>query len=801
MALPTARVIALTPCGRPDARLVRAALHAGFPALLDLGADPSAARAALAELRELRGVGVRIGQAPMSPEDLPEGVDLVLLPAGADPAPWAPRTVLVEVTDVDQARAAVAAGADGLVATGWESGGVVGEETSFVLLQHLLAEVSVPIWVRGGLGPHAAAACVAGGAAGVVVDDPLLLTRECRAPGVLRDALPSMDGTETEVEDGVRLWRPRGRPSADPLPLGAGSAFAASLAREHRTVGGVLTAYTTTIDEDRRLARRLRPLAPDNALARRWGLRYPIAQGPMTRVSDRAAFAEAVCDAGGLAFLALSLMRGEAARSLLEDTAQRLAGRTWGVGILGFAPPELRREQLALLAEVRPPVVLIAGGRPSQARALEEQGIETWLHVPSPGLLSMYLAEGARRFVFEGRESGGHVGPRGSLALWEAQVEQLLRFDAVEEVSVLFAGGVHDGRSAAMVATLAAPLVARGARVGVLMGTAYLFTREAVETGAILPGFQEQARRCNRTTVLQTAPGHATRCVDSPYVRAFEAERRRLLAEGRDPQEVWAALETLNLGRLRIAAKGLVRRGDAIVPVDPDTQVRDGLFMVGQVAALHDELTTIAALHADVSEGSVRALRADDLPEPAVVAAPRRPRPVDVAIVGMACIYPDAPDLDAFWAHVLDGVDAIRDVPEERWSPRIFWDPESRGAEGGQTYARTGGWLPAIRFDPLAYGIPPRSLVSIEPVQLLALEVARRALADAGYDERSFDRDRTAVIFGAEAGTELAGAYGFRTLYRQYVGPLPPELDAVLPTFTEDTFPGVLANVIAGRIA
>ncbi len=57
------------------------------------------------------------------------------------------------------------------------------------------------------------------------------------------------------------------------------------------------------------------------------------------------------------------------------------------------------------------------------------------------------------------------------------------------------------------------------------------------------------------------------------------------------------------------------------------------------------------------------------------------------------------------------------------------------------------------------------------------------------------------MIFGAEAGTDLAGAYGFRAQYRQYAGVLPPALDAVLPRLTEDSFPGILSNVIAGRIA
>src|SRR5207237_332340 len=83
----------------------------------------------------------------------------------------------------------------------------------------------------------------------------------------------------------------------------------------------------------------------------------------------------------------------------------------------------------------RPPVALIAGGRPSQARALQARGTVTYLHVPSPGLLDLFLKDGARQFVFEGRECGGHVGPRTSFVLWEAQVERLLAFEAPEELS------------------------------------------------------------------------------------------------------------------------------------------------------------------------------------------------------------------------------------------------------------------------------------------------------------------------------------------------------------------------------
>ncbi|HEY4434022.1 MAG TPA: beta-ketoacyl synthase N-terminal-like domain-containing protein, partial [Candidatus Cybelea sp.] len=180
---------------------------------------------------------------------------------------------------------------------------------------------------------------------------------------------------------------------------------------------------------------------------------------------------------------------------------------------------------------------------------------------------------------------------------------------------------------------------------------------------------------------------------------------------------------------------------------------------------------------------------------------PARPA-LDVAIVGMASIFPKAPDLEQYWANILGGIDAITEVPIERWDPSVHWDPQSTGMRAGRrTPSKWGGFIPAIPFDALAYGIPPASLIGIEPVQLLALHVAPRALRDAGYAERSPYRERTAVVFGAEAGSDLAAAYNFRATFRSYFGEFPPELDAELPELTEDSFPGGLSNVIAGRIA
>ncbi|MDQ1651605.1 MAG: hypothetical protein QOI35_805, partial [Cryptosporangiaceae bacterium] len=827
-------VLGITPFAEPRAALVVAVERAGALGVLDLGRDPARAAAELAAVSRwwAGSFGVRIaGDYPIG---LPSAVDTVVLAPGTTVDPErlpAKCRVLAEVTSTAQARAAVAAGASGLIARGNEAGGPVGELTTFVLLQQLLGdpELGLPVWAAGGIGPHTAAAAVAGGAAGVVLDTQLALTSEVDLVPEVRAAIRAMDGSETMVIGGHRIYVRPDLPVAPPaevaarlgsaslrtqfLPIGQDGPLARTLADAHRTAGGVVQAVRASISSHLREAHQTRPLAPGSEFARRHGLGVPLAQGPMTRVSDRAAFADAVADGGGLPFLALALMPGHEVRALLEETSALLGDRPWGVGILGFVPPEIRAAQLEVVHEIRPGYALIAGGRPAQAAPLEAAGIATYLHVPSPGLLDRFLAEGARRFVFEGRECGGHVGPRASFPLWDQQIERLLDFGNrpaagtgfYPSLDVLFAGGIHDGRSAAMVSALSAPLASRGAAIGALMGTAYLFTEEAVSAGAIRPVFQAEALGCDRTVLLETSPGHAVRCAESDYVRAFRAAKDELSDAGIGHDEMWQRLEDLNLGRLRIASKGVVRRDGALTEIGEDVQRSDGMFMIGDAATLRSRTTTITALHREVTEGATAHLENAQAPSPErnkAIATDRGPAPDDVAIVGMACVLPGSADTASYWSAVTSGRDAVTEVPPDRWDPDVYYDATATGPDAGRrSISRWGGFLPPIPFDALAYGIPPASLAGIEPVQLLALEVSARALADAGYATRAFDRSRASVIFGAEAGTDLSSAYGFRSAYPAYLGDLPPELDEQLPRLTEDSFPGVLANVIAGRIA
>ena len=579
------------------------------------------------------------------------------------------------------------------------------------------------------------------------------------------------------------------------------------------TVGGIVGAIAAALPVHLRAAQETLPLDENSALAAAHGTRYPILQGPMTRVSDVAPFCDAVGAAGALPFLALALMRGPQVEALLQATADRMAGRPWGVGILGFVPPELRQEQLAVVRAFRPPFAIIAGGRPDQARQLEQEGIVTYLHVPSPNLLDLFLTSGARRFIFEGRECGGHVGPRSSFVLWESMIERLTaRIDSLDvnggDCHVVFAGGIHDARSAAMVAAMAGTLAQRGVKIGVLMGTAYLFTEEAVASGAIVEGFQREALSCNHTVLLETGPGHAIRCADTPFRLAFELRKRDLIQASRPAEELRQALEDLNLGRLRIASKGVNRpprygkqpEAPRYVQVAPDQQRAQGMYMLGQVAVLRDRLTTVADLHREVAAGGtafLRDLAVDDMPE-----AP--PRPSDVAIIGISTILPKAPTLQRYWHNIINKVNAIQEVPEERWRAADYFDPDRTKKD--RVYSKWGGFLEPILFDPTAYGIPPSAISSIEPAQLLTLEATRAALADAGYAERPFDREHTSVILGAGGGVgELGQLYGFRSLlptfFGEQAGDVVQQLGDTLPEWTEDSFAGILSNVAAGRVA
>src|SRR5439155_11746642 len=97
------------------------------------------------------------------------------------------------------------------------------------------------------------------------------------------------------------------------------------------------------------------------------------------------------------------------------------------------------------------------------------------------------------------------------------------------------------------------------------------------------------------------------------------------------------------------------------------------------------------------------------------------PEPAAIAIVGMSSLLPGASDLPTYWQNIMNKVDAITEVPASRWDWRLYYDPDRNAQD--KVYSRWDGFLPEIAFDPVTYGMPPNSLHSIEPFQLLTLHV------------------------------------------------------------------------------
>ncbi len=185
-------------------------------------------------------------------------------------------------------------------------------------------------------------------------------------------------------------------------------------------------------------------------------------------------------------------------------------------------------------------------------------------------------------------------------------------------------------------------------------------------------------------------------------------------------------------------------------------------------------------------------------------------RQVPIAIVGMGALMPGATDVASFWRCLIEGQDLITDVPEGRWLIDDHYDADPFAPD--RTYSRRGAFLPEVDFDPPAYGITPKAAAATDSTQMLALLVAEATLADIG-DLGGLDRERVSVILGASQlplAAHMANRLEhpvWRAALRRLGWPesqVTAACDAILEHYQpwqESSFPGLLSNVIAGRIA
>jgi len=186
---------------------------------------------------------------------------------------------------------------------------------------------------------------------------------------------------------------------------------------------------------------------------------------------------------------------------------------------------------------------------------------------------------------------------------------------------------------------------------------------------------------------------------------------------------------------------------------------------------------------------------------------------IPVAVIGMGALFPRSPGLNDYWRLIVNGNDAISEVPSSHWSAQDYYDPDPKRPD--HVYCTRGGFLSPFSFDPTEFGIPPASLEATDTSQLLGLVVAKMTLEDAGYGNgRKFDKDRASVILGVTGTQELVLPLGARLGFPKWqraletAGVDPETIRTALQRigneyveWQENSFPGLLGNVVAGRIS
>ncbi|RBM20685.1 beta keto-acyl synthase [Streptomyces sp. PT12] len=183
-----------------------------------------------------------------------------------------------------------------------------------------------------------------------------------------------------------------------------------------------------------------------------------------------------------------------------------------------------------------------------------------------------------------------------------------------------------------------------------------------------------------------------------------------------------------------------------------------------------------------------------------------------IAIVGLSALYPASRDVREFWSNIVGAVDCIQDVPDSHWKIDDYYDPDPSAPD--RTYARRGGFIPPVPFAPLEFGLPPRTLEVTDVLQLLSLVVARDVLKDAGADQPWYVPSKTGVVLGVTGANQLTQPLSARLqtpvlkevvrscgLSERDAEEIAEKFKLAFAPWEENSFPGMLGNVVAGRVA
>ncbi|KKN42669.1 hypothetical protein LCGC14_0710920 [marine sediment metagenome] len=786
--------------------------------------------------------------------------------------------------------------ADLFLVKGNEAGGIVGTKSVFILIQEF-QKAGFSFVIQGGFGIYNICSAFIGGALGVVLESQLFLFPECPINPEFKDYIKSIEEndfyliTETsrynyrligklanksirsvkeiEFQELMNLeedfnnkhgnlkskylreinnlkvekkFFSDNNPKHSWLPSDHGICFASYILQKFNNLETFLSSLLNIIQSQFESAKEHWPFVKSSEFAQQLNITYPIVQGPMANISDQISFAKEIAANGALPIFALGGLMGYEADELLSKFAlEKLSENSCGCGIIGLEVVKERRdEQLKSISKYGPNITLIAAGTTNLGMQVKKTGNIILIHTPALSMFKDALKKHLDFMILEGKECGGHFGILSSFILWEIILEYLdvNRVEISEKVNIIFAGGIINETSTAMLAGMI------GAHLdiinpGIQMGTAYLLSEEIVRTQALSPVYQDLLLNHSSTRVIGTTVNARARVLPTPFVLDTIKNEFLRKNQGITISKRKEMYENDNLGALRIASRAeiwnesYVPGGDStqFIPTSHKNQLAKGAFMTGESISLQNTLRNIPQIHYDIIEGGLNTLKSisnhifkKTLGRKSVIKSieTKKLKPTEnkIAIIGLGGIFPDAHNIPEFWKNIVNRKYSITEVPDNRWDKNIYFSENHSIPE--KTYSKVGGFIKSFEFKSIKYRIPPKMAERMDMVQKWAITTAEEALIDAGYPTDGKQRLPIAVIVGNSSGGDAQRLSNKRVIFNEFeyrineassqmilnqeqksklVEYLKKTIVDPIPQINEDTMPGELSNIIAGRVA
>ncbi|RLB85781.1 MAG: polyketide synthase, partial [Deltaproteobacteria bacterium] len=759
----------------------------------------------------------------------------------------------------------------GLILRGNEAAGKVSRYSSFILMQWYLKYSDLPVFIHGGVGRYTAAGMLAAGASGFVMDSQVLLADEAPVSDNFKKLLAMVDeGDSTEIifqdKEIYRVFAKLGTKIVKDLKqeavlvanemdgeqkiyksitdnitaldntdapfvqslfyLGQDGVFAKEFARESTCLESMVSSFFTTIGENLDFIDQHDPVVQDSAFAKDQSTKYPLIQGPMANISDNAEFAAMVLEQGALPFFAVGSLPASLADDMIKKGAEKLSNFGAGlVGIEAFNP--MVHKHLEMVKRYKVPYALFAGGIPSQVAELEKAGTKTYMHTPSVSMMENALDAGCRRFIFEGGEAGGHVGSLSSMVLWEAAISKLIHSSRdLSDLYLVFAGGITTAFASFFISGMASFLAARGAKIGLQVGTAYLFSNEIVDTQSMKKQYQEIIIEKDETVVIGRSLGLASRTAPTRFAREMVEHEAQMIVNKEGLAQRKRSFEKRNIGSLLIGAKGFLpdfkHPGEEHYTWFEGAEHREkGNFLVGDSLAFFKGPVSIREIHDQYFDDKSRLFKHINQLE--IFSSPNNKIKDEIAVVGMGCTLPHADTPDMLWDNILNKKYSISEMPETRFNKALYYNPDRKAAD--TTYTTLAGHVDHFEFDCERFGYAEGKEKKLSRSQKMVLATAYKAVESAGLlggDDRlvTDDPKRTAVIIATCLSNELGNDIQLKYWYPEvvsmlektpaYAGLSDAEQEKIKQALQEgiegenkgyDPVHGILLNIEAARIA